>query len=658
MYSFAVYFSFFSPSGFRSFVPICSSKTSCRPSWSKSCQHSQRNHGEGASTLPRTKPKTYSSPTLSAKPSISIFPARKPNSSPTLSTRKPKPSVSLHPPASQLTDPSPLLHHPQPSVSPTLTVPTPRLSPSPTSLCRGMSMDSPGGKQPSPVAKERCARSISISNTKVEPRVEPMSPNEARHDVLDQEALMDFTHPALRRVCSMTCKESRRQTYSESQRQAAMSQNSFLLQGNVGTETENSDKDKPKPPPRNIDITAILKPNPNIKQQQEFLPSGATGKQTSLSESEGITFAHVIQRKSQSVLDGLPIQSSLNLHRKCIDYPQSRTGGFGSNEQSYEQVCAEKSVALPVTPPVSFSTERFMNQSTVLPNTETRRRQFGFNTGAKEDATFLSGSSLGRPLEENNQRTITGTSSRLFQQTSASQNIKSPQKHRFWPRAQSQNTQMGVERAVSQSDCVSKDYRCQSRDISQKMEAPQCAHRLDQFKTCLVAPHTQEAFCPASVDCTTSKTTFSKSDIITHKHQLAHEQHPGKNKSHNEVNLSDTGVNQTAGLPTKLPECPSEKCVVSWPPSAAQCPFNTNSSKGVFDLPFQPHHRVYQRPDETTMTASPPRHQPNYSPADRAFIMEEAEDTYYVTMYYPGSVYVGEYTDIQTAWQTLTEQIP
>ncbi|XP_039665607.1 neuronal-specific septin-3 isoform X1 [Perca fluviatilis] len=63
---------------------------------------------------------------------------------------------------------------------------------------------------------------------------------------------------------------------------------------------------------------------------------------------------------------------------------------------------------------------------------------------------------------------------------------------------------------------------------------------------------------------------------------------------------------------------------------------------GVFDLPsHQPQHRVHQRPDETTTTtAFPLLQQPNYSPADRAFIMEEPEDPYYVTMYYPGSVYV------------------
>lgn len=605
--------------GCRSFVPICSSKTSSQPSWSKSCQ--QRNHGERASTLPRIKPKTYSSPTLSAKPSISIFPAPKPNSSPTL---KPKPSDSLHPPASQFSDPSPLLHQPppKPSVSPTLTVPTPRLSPSPTSLCQGL--DSRGGKQPSPVAIERRARSIAISNTNVEP-VKQRSSNEAKYDVLDQEALLDFTHPALRRACPM----SRHQT------EAAMSLNSCLLQGKVGLrKKENIAKDKPKPPPRNLDITSIPKPKSNIKQQQGFLPSGATGTQT---ESEGIKFGNVVQREAQSAFDVPATQS-----RKRLDYLQRRN--YTCNDQSFEQMYSERLAASPLTPKISFSTEPLLNQS---PNIETRRRRFDFSGDTKMDL-----SNLRRPREDT--WISTGNSSKLSQQTNASQIIKTPQKHRFWSKSQ---TIMDVKSPVSQSDYVSKDYSCQLRDIDRETEPPQCAHRLNPLKTCLVAP--QEASRPASVESTTSKTTFSKPDIISHKPQFDHKH----NKSHKEVNVGDTGLNQTDiftpsehhGVPAKLPEYPSGK----------YCPFNTNSfgisSKGVCDLLSQPQHRVYQRPDETT--ASPPLHRPNYPPADRAFIMEEPEDPYYVTMYYPGSVYVGEYRDFQTSWklnkvkQSLTAQI-
>ncbi|KAL7403981.1 hypothetical protein ABVT39_008085 [Epinephelus coioides] len=599
----------------RSFVPICSSKIPSQPSWSKSSQHSQRNHGERASTLPRAKPKTYISPTLSAQPCISIFPAPQSNSSPTL---KPKPRDSLHP-----SDPSPLLHQPQlkPSVSPTLIVPTPRLSPSPTSLCQGTSSD--GGKQPSPIAKERRARSITISNTKVEPESSKQrSSNEAKHDILDQEALLDFTHPTLRRACSMS------RYHTESQRYAAMSQRSCSLQDKVGlSKKDNIAIDKPKPPPRNTEITSIPKPKSNIKQQQGFLPSGATGTQTSLSESEGIKFANVVQRDSQSAFDVPATQSSLNLHRKYVDYPQRRN--YTSSDQSCERMCSERSTASPTTPKMSFSKEPFLNQS---PNVETRRRRFDFSSEITLDTTFLS--NLRRPREENNTRTTLGNSSKLCQQTNISQHIKSSQKHRFWSKAQNQTTQMDVRSAVSQSDCVSKDYSCQSRDIDRETESPQCAHRLNRLKTCLVAPQTQEA----SVECTTSKMTLSKPDIISHKHQFDHNQ----NKSHGEVSLSDKGLSQTDIfapsdhhiVPAKLPEYPSEK----------YCPFNANRfgirSKEVFDLPSQLQHTVHQRADETTTTAPPPLHGPNYSRADRAFIMEEPEDPYYVTMYYPGSVYM------------------
>ncbi|XP_067353384.1 neuronal-specific septin-3 isoform X1 [Channa argus] len=87
-------------------------------------------------------------------------------------------------------------------------------------------------------------------------------------------------------------------------------------------------------------------------------------------------------------------------------------------------------------------------------------------------------------------------------------------------------------------------------------------------------------------------------------------------------------------MPEEKLESPLEK---SWSPSVAHRPFSTNRSgiisKGV--LPSQPQHSVYQRPEETAALL-----QPQYSSADRAFIMDEPEDPYYVTMYYPGSVYV------------------
>ncbi|KAK9518648.1 hypothetical protein VZT92_022856 [Zoarces viviparus] len=277
---------------------------------------------------------------------------------------------------------------------------------------------------------------------------------------------------------------------------------------------------------------------------------------------------------------------------------------------------------------MSFSAELSVNQS---PNVESRRRRFDLNDDTKVDEKFPS--NLRRLKEENNIRTITGHPSKLYQQTRASQDAKSPQKHRFWSKAPV---------PVSQSDCVSKDYSRQSRDIDRETESPQSVDRFNRSRTCLLAPWAQEGSQPASVEYATSKTTLSKPDVISHKHQSDHTQ----NMSHKEVTFSDTLLNQTnlfapsdhRGAPAKLPEYPPEE----------YCPFNTNcfgiSSKGVFGRPSQPQHRVSQRPEETTTAASPPLRQPNYPPADKALIMEDPEDPYYVTMYYPGSVYVGEYS--------------
>ncbi|KAM3623040.1 uncharacterized protein V6R79_006166 [Siganus canaliculatus] len=618
----------------RSFVPICSSHpTSSRLSPTKSHQHSQHNHGEKASTLPRTKPK-LSSQTLTVKPSISIFPAPQPNSSPTLSpSLEPKPSDSPHPSATLLSDPTQLLHqHTQrPSVSPTLIVPTPRLSPSPTSLCGGV--DSPGGRQPSPLAKERRARAINISNTKAESE----SPNDGSGDILDQEALMNFTHPASRRACSMTRRESVGQT--------ATSQNSCLLRRTSSLSKKEDDEHanyKTKFLTRNADATAIPKLNSN--RRQEFLP---TASQTSLSESERIKFARVVQRESQPEFDGRVSPSKSSPRRKCTDYSQRRAAGCAANDQSHVQMFAERSVSLPPTPQMSLATEPRLNRSSVSPNIETRRRQFDSKNETKMNSTFLSGLNPRRPQEENNIRTI---STKVFQKNSASQSSKFTQKYKFWSRDQSQNTQMDVAGAESKSDCVLKDYSCQSIDIDPKTEAPHCSSRLNQCKTRLAASHSQEALKPGK--CSASKTAFSKPDVVSHKQQLNEEQHPGQSKTCKEVKHSDTALTQTDIFapsdsqrgPAKLPEHPSEKCVVSWPPSVELCPFNTNrsgmDSKGVFDLPTLLQRTVYKSPDETATTTSLPIHRPNYAPADRAFIMEEPEDPYYVTMYYPGSVYV------------------
>lgn len=639
----------------RSFDSIWTSKTPSPPSRSKSCQLSQRNHGERASTLPRTKPQTRSSQSLSAKPSTSIFPSPKPNSSLTLPTVKPKPSDSLHLPASQASDLSPLLHQPapKPSVSPTLTVPTPRLSPSPMSLCQGTSSDGPPVKQPSPIAKERRAKSIPICNVKAE------KSNEIKHEILDQDALLDFTHPEMRK--GRMNRESQHQTYSESYRRPVTSSNPCFLQSKLGlSKKDNTAKDEAKALQRSTDITALPKPKWNINQHQEFQPSRMTGTQIS-TNSKGIKSANVDHQESPSVFDGPATLSGPQ--RKYKNYPQksnySQTLHFTSAYPPYEQLYSEKKAALPVTSQTSFSTEPLFNQSGVSPSIEARRRRFDLHSETRPEAAFLSASRPRKQQEENNNQTITGNSHKIFHETGASQNIKSPQRPlRFPSKAQSQT--VDVRCAVSQSHCLSKDYSCQSREADQKMEASQCTHRLNQLKTCQVAPQTQEASHPPSGVCTTSQRgSFLKPDLQSHRCGLDQEQSPPDKQ----MKVSSTGLNQTdmlappdlRGVPAKLPEHPSEKYVASWPPSVAHCPFSTDSfglsSKGVFD-------RVYQSLEKTTTatTASSLLNQLNDSETGKVFFSEESEDPYYVTMYYPGSIYVGEYKYIQVTCKILTEQ--
>ena len=443
----------------------------------------------------------------------------------------------------------------------------------------------------------------------------------------------------------MTSRGSQHHTHAEPQQQAAVSLDSFSLQGT--RKKENISKDKPKPPPRNSDFSSIPKPKSNIRQQQEFLPSGVTGTQTFLSsESEGIK-SNVVHRESQTLFDGLATQS------KCTDYPQKRyhtqTAALASNNKPCEQMHSERNAALQLTHKMSFRTAPPESRSTVSPNIQTRRRRFDLSDETKVDSTFLSGFNLRRPGEENNTRRVTGSSSPT--QTGGSHHVTSQQRHRIWSKAPSQAAMMDAQSTVSQAECFSKDYSCRSRDIDQRAKASQPVHT--GLKTCLVAPQTQEASRPWPAPAESAKSK---------KHPSDHEEPSGQNKNHKEVNLSDMWLNQTDMLAppdhhsvlSKLLEHPSGKCVVSWPPSAARCPFNSTSSgsgsKGVSDLPSQPQSRVYQGPEETTPAAA---HQVDYSHANRAFIMEEAEDPYYVTMYYPGSVYVGEYTHIQS---TLTQQ--
>lgn len=424
---------------------------------------------------------------------------------------------------------------------------------------------------------------------------------------------MDFTHPTLRRVCPTTCRES--------QRHVATSHSSCLLQGKIGLGRKETKTDE----------TAFSKPKSSGRQQQDFLPKKVTGTHTSHSECERIKFANVAREESQPVFDGLTAPSSLILHRKC---PQSRAEESAPADRLYEGVYSDRIRDSPVTPKTL--------SSTVSPDTETRRRRFGFVHETKTDTALQSGS--WRASEEKNIQALAGTSSKLWKQSPA-QTRTPPQNHRYGAKPQTETAQTDVKSSISQSHCAAEDYNCQSGDIDQELEALQREHRLNRLKTCLVARHAR----PAAVE----SITFSQPDTLQQQNRLDYKQHPWQNESCKEVQLSGTALKQTGiwtlsdhrGVPTKL----TDKCDVSRPPSVARCPRYTNSfgcaAEGVFDLPSQAQHRAYQRPEETAITAPPQRQQPNYSPADRAFITEEAEDPYYVTMYYPGSVYVGEYRE-------------
>lgn len=566
--------------GFRSFVPLCSARMFSGSS------HSHWKHIDGASTLPRTKPKTYRSPACSAKPSISIPPAQKPDCPPTLSARRPKPSDSLHLPASEPTDPPPPLDPNLLCVSSTLPVPTIRLSPS--SMCQDTNLDGSQTRQPSPVARERRARSISILATNIQPvSSKERSGNEERRDVL--ESVTDVTHSSLRGDCSVT--------YTESHRRAAESQNSFVLNQEVDLiKDKYSNADESKTAPRKIGVPVIRPLNLNSKRQLEFPSNATTGA-------------------------ARPVHWDVNLHRK---HKTAQTVAFGSKEPLQEHLAAGRHADLPAAPLDLDSTEVFWNQSTIVP----KQKQFNFNILGNTDAALPSVSNLSRPFDENIQVTA-GLSPGTYQQTSAAHNKTPPQKHRL---RENTNTQMNAGSTLKLSSGTIEDY-C----FRPKSEACQglC---LSESKLHLQCPDQQQVVFPAK--CSTSHTECSTFAITPCNQKL----HPGQNKSHAAVNLSDTGLNQSAEGPAKLPECSPQSWVGNWPLSVEHRSHNPNGpgnkSNGVFDFLAQPQRRVYQRAADTTPMAWPSLNQPNYRQPDRAIFLEE--DPYYVTMYHPGSVYVGE----------------
>lgn len=414
----------------------------------------------------------------------------------------------------------------------------------------------------------------------------------------------------------MKCQEFPRQPHSDSQRR--VSDTSFSSQGkNTSIKCEKNDSDKPRLPPRNTDINAILRPSLNIKQIQECLPSGATGKQTFLSKSGGIMFSNVAQRKSVQPFDALPIHSGLNLHSKWEDGARDRIGGLGSNEQSDEPMCAEGIAAPPPrVPAVSFSRGSSEKHSTVVHTTDTRRKQHGFSKTC-DGAPVVTALPLGPYLHGSLGERTSDTSSEAL-----AHNIAAPQKYRSWGKAPSVNPQTDTGGALS----ASGDYNCHSREDDEEGVDPHCTHRLNKLNTCLVAPHTWRANWPTSSKCAAEATEQPSLDV----------QHHGLYRGPAGSSCCHAGLNRTAGPPSTQS---SETHVGSGPPPATEWPFNTLSSRQVTDSLLQPQHRV--KPAEPLVGASPPlHHQPNHPPAGTAFITEE--DPYYVTMYYPGSVYVGK----------------
>ncbi|CAL8332314.1 unnamed protein product [Lota lota] len=151
-----------------------------------------------ASTLPRMRSKSHTSPAVSQKPSICVLsPASKPNPPSTAPAVGPKPNICLNALDSQ-SHSSPLhpVTEPKPSKSPTLTVPIIRPNLSPTLLCKMMLPGSHGAKRKTilVVAEKRGVQSIVNSNTRDLPvPAKRWSPDGATPDVLDQDTLVNFT---------------------------------------------------------------------------------------------------------------------------------------------------------------------------------------------------------------------------------------------------------------------------------------------------------------------------------------------------------------------------------------------------------------------------------------------------------------------------------
>ncbi|XP_017161985.1 neuronal-specific septin-3 isoform X2 [Poecilia reticulata] len=548
---------------------VISSKTSCQLMRGKECLNSQKNYGERASTLPRTKSSTHNSLTVSAKPNICVSPAPQPNSSPTLRTLKPRPRDSLLPPSSVLGDFHPIPQQPdqKPRVSPTLTVPTPRRTPSPSSAT-----DSQQERQPSPVALERHARSISISNTAVEPA------NKIKHDVLDQGALLNFTHPGNRRVCRET-----RQT--DSCRLPALCHNSCKAQSKAGLKkTEITVTEKPKTPNRNSNIATMLTPKPIAELQKQCEPKEVTRHFDAFpSELD----ASSIKSRLRSRLTDYNLGSNYTHTSECTTYDQS----FQKTDCSKRTKLTKSSLS--ADSQISLNSDK----------SETRRRQqFNLDTETRVKPEALSLNSK----SSQNQRSAPNQALRL-------------------------STQTDVKTTVSRSERPSQDFSCQSSDFGQISLMSGSAQRLNQVKTQIEASQSLGILQSAYDEPLYSQDgAFSNPDVQA-KHPWNQEM-TKQCENHREMNFSHAVLNQLGVCKTPDhnvgPEYP-------WAPSMAGRPFNRNrsghNSRRVSEWPQQ---IVYQPSAETQAC------QQKHSGPDRAIITEDSEDPYYVTMYYPDSVYV------------------
>ncbi|KAF6717992.1 hypothetical protein FQA47_010653 [Oryzias melastigma] len=470
-----------SPAADESF-DLVSNKTP-RQSWMREVRQ-KRENGQGDPTVHKIQSETRCSPRLPANPNTSIL--------------KSKPSDSSHSTSSQNNFYATLnLPQPKPRLSPTLTVPTSRRSPSQSSRCP----DGGSREQCSPTTKERRAQSIFISNSRNQPW------DEGKHEVLDQTALMDFTHSRLR----VHRTESRRSSTSQNPCEVGMN------------EPENTAKDRP---------VRFVEAKSKIQQQQQESQRG------------DIRYTH---RSEDQVFS---VRGSVNPEKSFSSEPPPSFSGSGSRQLESTRVDA-------VTPSGQHQ------QENVTPSIPWK---FSGQLDSLED-------------------------------------IKPPQNRRLM--SKSRSPRMDTKRTESWSDCVSKGFNCQSRDIDQRPEAPLCP-----LTPGLSAPHSGslQPGLPPNPDL-----------------------YPALRKSHKEVrvpHLNQTGISQPPDLhavPAKPPEHP-------WPPSVGHCPLITNSpsSKRVSDL-----HRTYQNPEEGAA--------PQQTFTGKVLFHEDSEDPYYVTMFHPGSVYVGEY---------------